>query len=832
MRTGGVGRMQRVSIRPFGGQASAIVNSVKPFMFSGKKEETKKTNDDIKTTSWRTTLIVIALGLLLGRAVILLEMLPFAIPFLAVIFYWKKKYTLIAGLSLIAGSVTVSLPFAGYTTIAVCLYLLLQGLFQKYATKQQFIPPIVFMTVLTASYSTSFLMNGHAMYHFITALIEAGLALVVTMIFLQSIPLVMEKRKKLTLKHEEIVCLVILLASLMTGTVGWLIYSLSVEHILARYLVLIFAFVGGAAIGTTVGVVVGLILSLANVANLFYMSLLAFSGLLGGLLKEGKRISVAFGLIVGTLLMGMYGDNQVSLQISLYESLAAIALFMMTPKRWTTALSKYIPGTIEHSQEQQQYLRKIRDVTAGKVEQFSSLFLSLSKSFSLMEANDEKSDREHEVNLFLSRVTEKTCQTCMRKHQCWTRKFSETYSLMEQIMEECETEGDVKNRQLLTKWNRHCMIDDRVIDVVKKELSHYKASKHLKRQLIESRRLVSDQLKGVSKVMEDFAKDIQREKKAHEHQEAEITETIQRAGLDVELVEVYHLDPGNIDIEIVLSSNDFNESEKIVAPLLSDILQETITVKHLEPASMSGNEVRATFGSTKRFIMEDGVAHAAKGGRWVSGDSYSTMELGAGKYAMAISDGMGNGERAHMESRETIDLLKNILRSGIEETVAIKSINSVLSLRSDDEVFSTLDLAMVDLQDGFVKFLKVGSIPSYIKQGNQVRSVESGNLPIGILRELDVDVVTEEMKAGDLLIMMSDGIYEAPTDIENKDVWLKRIIKEIETKDPQEVADVLMERVIRESGGVIHDDMTIIVARMEHHTPEWATINVPQQEYA
>ena len=32
------------------------------------------------------------------------------------------------------------------------------------------------------------------------------------------------------------------------------------------------------------------------------------------------------------------------------------------------------------------------------------------------------------------------------------------------------------------------------------------------------------------------------------------------------------------------------------------------------------------------------------------------MELGRGKYALAISDGMGNGERAHEESMETLRL--------------------------------------------------------------------------------------------------------------------------------------------------------------------------------
>ena len=39
------------------------------------------------------------------------------------------------------------------------------------------------------------------------------------------------------------------------------------------------------------------------------MSLLAFSGVLGGLLKEGKKIGVSIGLFIATLLIGMYGEG-------------------------------------------------------------------------------------------------------------------------------------------------------------------------------------------------------------------------------------------------------------------------------------------------------------------------------------------------------------------------------------------------------------------------------------------------------------------------------------------------------------------------------------------
>jgi stage II sporulation protein E len=172
-----------------------------------------------------------------------------------------------------------------------------------------------------------------------------------------------------------------------------------------------------------------------------------------------------------------------------------------------------------------------------------------------------------------------------------------------------------------------------------------------------------------------------------------------------------------------------------------------------------------------------------------------------------------------------LKLLQKFLLSGIEEKIAIKSVNSVLSLRTTDEIFSTLDLAMIDLQDAKAKFLKICSIPSFIKRGDKVMKIESSNLPMGIIQEFDVDVVCEDLKAGDLLIMMSDGIFEAPKHVENFDFWMKRKIKELQTDDPQEIADLILEEVIRVRG-TIDDDMTIVTAKIKHNTPKWATIPV------
>ncbi len=108
--------------------------------------------------------------------------------------------------------------------------------------------------------------------------------------------------------------------------------------------------------------------------------------------------------------------------------------------------------------------------------------------------------------------------------------------------------------------------------------------------------------------------------------------------------------------------------------------------------------------------------------------------------------------------------------------------------------------------------------------------IEAANLPIGMIQEFDVDVVTEQLKAGDLLIMMSDGIFEGPKNVENYEIWMKRKLREIETDDPQAISDLIMEEVIRTCSGTISDDMTIMALKIKHNTPKWAAIPVRSRE--
>ncbi|MGG4266016.1 stage II sporulation protein E [Peribacillus simplex] len=768
------------------------------------------------------------IGFLLGRALILSQLAPFGLPFFAAVFLMRRDRAPLALFGLIAGGLTVHYSNS-LVIFASAFLLLLFHKIKKPAVEGQFktMSMYVFASLFLVNLAEQYLVfRTIQLYDLMMIGVEAGLAMILTLIFIQSIPLLTIRTKSQSLKTEEIVSLIILLASVMTGTIGWMIYDLSLDHIFSRYLVLLFGLAGGAAIGSTVGVVTGLIFSLASIASLYQMSLLAFSGLLGGLLKEGRKIGVAVGLLIATLLIGLYGEGTNNIMVTLYESLVAVALFILTPTSIIDKIAKHIPGTIENSDEQQQYARKVRDVTAQRVEQFSHVFEALSNSFSQVDERGRLEEDEKEFDYFLSNVTEKTCQLCFKKEQCWSKNFNTTYDGMQEIMIQLSENDGQLSQKTSKEWGKYCSRGPQVIGAISQQLTYFEANQKLKRQVKESRKLVADQLRGVSAVMDDFAKEIQRERKNHHVHEESIMEAIQDFGLHIGYVEIYSLEQGNVDIEMsVPYCQGRGECEKLIAPMLSDILGETIVVHSEECATYPNGQCEVIFRSAKKFTVETGVAHAAKGGGLVSGDSYTTMEIGCGKFAIAISDGMGNGERAHFESTETLKLLQKFLQSGIEEKIAIKSVNSVLSLRTTDEIFSTLDLAMIDLQDARAKFLKICSIPSFIKRGDRIIKIESSNLPMGIIQDFDVDVVSEELKAGDILIMMSDGVFDGPSHVENIEFWLKRKIKEMETEDPQEISDLILEEVIR-TKGIIDDDMTVVTAKIKHNTPKWASIPV------
>lgn len=781
--------------------------------------------EKIADAAHRWNVLPLLMGFLLGRALILEELTPFVIPYFIVMYYVRRDCIVTTGLALILGAFTQTVPLGLQTVLSVILALVACKISDRMRRKDfSRTPLLVMVTVFISHLLYHVLTNQVNTYELVMVAVEAVLGFVLTLIFIQSLSIVHLAKPYEPLKNEEIVSLVILLASLMTGTVDWMVEGVSMEHVLSRYLLLLFAFVGGGTIGAAVGVVTGLILSLANVSALLQINLLAFSGLLAGLLKEGGKVGVSAGLLIGTAILAIYGGVEDTLYLSMVETSLAIVLFVLTPAMVWKRVARFIPGTLENMQSHQEYMRRVRDVTAGKIQQFSELFTQLSRSFA---QTADPEEIEEQADAFLSRVTEFTCQKCWKKEQCWEKDMQSTYQGLRWLMEKVQENGTLAGITPPKDWERKCVKTEKVMTVMEQEYDRQQSFDQLKKQVKESRKLVADQLSGVSRVMSDFAREIQREGMELSFQEKQVSQALEGLGLSVRRVDIHSLEEGKVDIEISQPTcYGRDECAKIVAPMLTEILGENIVVRerHCEP--QKDGSCTMCLASAKTFEIDIGVAGAAKDGKLLSGDSFRTMDLGNGKMALAISDGMGNGERASLESQSALDMLQQLLRSGMDEKISIKTVNSVLALRSTDEMFATVDLALIDLQTAHTRFVKIGSTPSFVKRHSDVITITANNLPVGILDEIEVDVVSRMLKPGDLLIMMSDGIYEAPRHIENRQAWMKRIISELETDDPQEVADLLLEKVIRQHSGQIVDDMTVLVARIDRFVPQWSAIQV------
>ena len=97
-----------------------------------------------------------------------------------------------------------------------------------------------------------------------------------------------------------------------------------------------------------------------------------------------------------------------------------------------------------------------------------------------------------------------------------------------------------------------------------------------------------------------------------------------------------------------------------------------------------------------------------------------------------LVDGMGKGEKAARESRDTIDILKSLLDCGLDYDSCISFLNSALFLSCRPDGFVAVDCLLIDHDTERAYFHKLGSPPSFIrKKDGNVLVVRAQKPPAG-----------------------------------------------------------------------------------------------------
>lgn len=216
----------------------------------------------------------------------------------------------------------------------------------------------------------------------------------------------------------------------------------------------------------------------------------------------------------------------------------------------------------------------------------------------------------------------------------------------------------------------------------------------------------------------------------------------------------------------------------------------------------------------QEYKLVVGCSTATKHKSEISGDSNIRTKLHDGKYMIAISDGMGSGEKAKKSSTTVIQMLERLLKTGFDNEVSIGLINSAVNLNSNEETYATIDISIIDLVKGNIEFVKNGASPTFVKSGNKVEVVKAISFPAGILDKIDMVVYDKDLKENDIVVMCSDGIIESNTECKNKEIWLKDLLENITTTDVQKISEIILQEAVDNGYGIAKDDMTVIVSKI------------------
>ena len=218
----------------------------------------------------------------------------------------------------------------------------------------------------------------------------------------------------------------------------------------------------------------------------------------------------------------------------------------------------------------------------------------------------------------------------------------------------------------------------------------------------------------------------------------------------------------------------------------------------------------------RRFFLDVGIASFTKTGNGMSGDNYASIAFSTKEHAFILSDGMGVGENAAKISATALTLLEQLLTTGFKPEGAIQALNSILVLRSPEESFVTIDMAILDLESTNLKFIKVGASPSYLIGPDGVKTIESSSLPAGILNQIDTPLIEMEMQNGEVLILLTDGVQDVLKDGSD---WIKDFLERTPPiNKSQEIADLIGQEARRLGEGTLDDDGIIMVIRKNYWT--------------
>ncbi|MCL2499621.1 MAG: stage II sporulation protein E [Defluviitaleaceae bacterium] len=762
------------------------------------------------------TMVVGASGFFIGRAVVFGFVNPLALPFLAAFMGAGKAFYLTA-LFIAFGMVTrfgdlFTLRYL-FAVALMCGYyfiaLRVAGGHNKGWLKLPFVAVAASGAMLVSGVVFAALY-GVTPFLVMISVLEAVLAGGLTLVIKRGHHILTGKRRRM-LSGEDIIALTILLAGVVAGASEVYVGAMPLRFFFCIYILCLVAYKGGAGFAATAGMLLGVFLYLAGHWDIGAATALSLAGMSGGFAKRWGRPAVIGGIAAGGAVALFLLARPLLAYSLLYSVIAGGLAFMLTPQNFYFNVASAISPVLDNADD---YMDKIKEETTRRLNAFAGAFEKLADTFSGL-SKPKHTLNKHDITLMVDELTAKACGTCAKHSRCWEENLYATHQHIFSLLGACAEKGTATSEDMDKSFRKQCHAPDKWLRELNAIFSLYKNNLRWHNRIAESRELVSQQLHGVAGIVKCLSDEIDISLKFHEGLEEEMILALLKNKIDVNSVIVLENKQGRYRVSVNhRSCFNKNACANDILPVLNAVLKRRMRPENTDTVSRTGVCGRHGDTCTARFIEDQrlrvtvGTAHRAKSNRG-SGDSYSYMELKNGSCLMALSDGMGSGERAKRESEATVGLLEDFIESGFDKELAVRMINSVLVLKSSEESFATLDICSVDLYTGHAEFIKIGAASTFILRGGKVRVIRSSSLPIGMLNDVDLEVTRHTLSHDDIVLMVTDGITP---DTERED-WLTETLSRCRYRNPQDIADHILAEA-EKTAGKNKDDMTVLAARV------------------
>ncbi|PWL48524.1 MAG: hypothetical protein DBY39_02905 [Clostridiales bacterium] len=587
------------------------------------------------------------------------------------------------------------------------------------------------------------------------------------------------------------------------GNLG--LYGIYLREVLCACIAFTAGYAGGAAIGAAAGATAAFASTIAGTDGL-YIGYMGILGMAAGICRNyGKWACAGGGAVAGILGAVYIGYGQISVPALISIGIGTL-LFVLLPGRLLNHLAEYVDANMLQEQQWNLKQQRFRELTFGRLTEAAGIFAEAAELISET-AEPEKIEK---ISYSIADIPDIACRGCTFYKGCWHEDFDHTYELMQKLYDVYREKGIIREKDL-GRLAKKCLRASKLLATAKEVYERFEINSRWEKRLVGSREAIALQMKGTSSVIQNLAKDIQKDIRFSKELQDAIRSECDKALLDVREVAVTS-EQGITRVDILIKTNrpeaaEYNAQKAAAKACGQQLRRLCIPLRQDD----KGKIWRLSFETARTFSVQIGAASAAKSGSEISGDAYSHEALKDGRYMLLLCDGMGSGARAARESRMAVSLMEDFYKVGFEEQAIIDIINKLLILSSSDDIYSTLDLAMLDLVEGTARFIKIGAPHSYVVGERGMRKLKAGSLPMGILEEYEPIVYEAKLEPGDTIIMFTDGI----ADLEDKDDELHEAIRRAaRLRNATEAAEMILTAAQQSSGGLAGDDMTVLAARI------------------